>query len=1507
MRFFVPESRLGSASRMRLPSAGQVTSDGANRSALVALLVFAACAALTLLVTFRLVASDTANESRELASAIADMQERLETRFGDLRLFLLAASAFVDASERVTADEWQRFVSLSAAELESRGGIAAIGLIGRDASAGRGVGSTDLHLQFVAPDSAANRDLVSANLAAQRQMSDGIAKAIASRSSVLTAPLRLYRVALPGQLEVAWLHPVFFRPDAPQAPKGLLSGPRALVMVAVRFGALIPDLDVGATQRIGIRVVDMSVELPEVVFDGSRDAPLIEGAERTMELGGRIYQISFHGQAAIETGTTTIAVALLGAALSAVMGWLSFLMSSSRDRAVLIAREMTADLQASERRFALAMDAAAEGIWEWTRGPEQIYLSEHCRVLLRSGGWLGAATLRGMLGCLARTDRRILIAALRTMMEGAETLDVEVGLATADGTELRYRVRAKLERDAIGRVVRIAGSVSDVTELREREARIERSDAFLARLVDLLPLPLMVKDADRRYVIFNRAAERLFGQSQVSQLRRNTAALLPVDFAEAQLADDAYVLTKGLPTSRELEYTLGDGDRKALQVRKAPITDVTGEPAVLTVITDVTPLRHAEAELRSSLEEFNALFDNAPLGLALMAEDGRVMRANPSYCRIAGQEEAALKRTRLTELTSPVDARLAEELLADVVRVGHIGPIDWEMLRPDGGRVTTRLSIAHFQNVLRQGRMWGIVEDVTEARRTELALKRADATHRSILRAIPDVLVQLDQDMRFVSYHAPSGTGDGELDAEGIVGRLLEEVLAPDAAGRFREASQAALEGNRLLVREYAAEDEAGDEQEYELRAVPTGDGGVLLVIRRITERKRAERELANQERFLNALFSAMPDMVWFKDRDGRFRYCNPVFGRLLCAPVERLLGTTDYDYFPVEVADGFRERDHAAELAARPLIDEEEIPFPNGTVWQAETTKVAVLDGDGNISGVLGMARDITARKRSEEALRTSEARWQFALEGAGDGVWDWNARTNEVFFSARWCQMLGYRADEIDSSLEEWKQRVHPDDLTYVLGALDDYIAGRIGHYKTEHRVRHRDGHYVWILDRGRIVERDEEGRPTRLIGTHTDISEQRRAEAALRESEARFRRLADSAPVLIWMLTPDARVSYLNRTWLEFTGTQLIDGLGGGWLNSVHPDDRVRCASAEHLGIEQQRAFGMEFRLRAAGGDYRWMIATSEPVFDVDGSLHGFIGSATDVTELKQAGDELKRHRDELSEMVQEQTRDLRAAKEAAEAANIAKSQFLANMSHELRTPMHAILSYAKLGESRADRSDPAKLRDYFARVRQSGDRLLELLNDLLDLAKLESGRLVLNMASHDLRAIVDDALHEFDALLSSRHLVVQFESEPEALPVDCDAVRTGQVVRNLLSNAVKFTPESGKIGVMLSLVELRRGRRRGDLRDGRWARLVVTDSGIGIPESELEAIFDKFVQSSKTRDGSGGTGLGLAISREIVEAQGGRISASNRPEGGACFEMLLPLPEPPDDNEENKPSE
>jgi signal transduction histidine kinase len=272
--------------------------------------------------------------------------------------------------------------------------------------------------------------------------------------------------------------------------------------------------------------------------------------------------------------------------------------------------------------------------------------------------------------------------------------------------------------------------------------------------------------------------------------------------------------------------------------------------------------------------------------------------------------------------------------------------------------------------------------------------------------------------------------------------------------------------------------------------------------------------------------------------------------------------------------------------------------------------------------------------------------------------------------------------------------------------------------------------------------------------------------------------------------------------------------------------------------------------------------------------------------DITEAVLAREELRRHRDNLQLLVEERTYELTLAMEAAERANRAKSEFLANMSHELRTPMHAILSFARLGTERAGSARADKLQQYFTRVEQSGERLLALLDDLLDLSKLEAGRMRYDMADADVSALVRGAVEEYAELVGARGLTVEIVAAA-GLQAWCDPARIGQVVRNLLSNAIKFSPQGGRIAVVLE----------DAVHAGRAAvAMSVSDEGAGIPEAELEQVFDKFVQSSKTRSGAGGTGLGLSICRQIVEDHGGRIWAGSNVPRGARIVFLLPRSAP-----------
>jgi len=264
-----------------------------------------------------------------------------------------------------------------------------------------------------------------------------------------------------------------------------------------------------------------------------------------------------------------------------------------------------------------------------------------------------------------------------------------------------------------------------------------------------------------------------------------------------------------------------------------------------------------------------------------------------------------------------------------------------------------------------------------------------------------------------------------------------------------------------------------------------------------------------------------------------------------------------------------------------------------------------------------------------------------------------------------------------------------------------------------------------------------------------------------------------------------------------------------------------------------------------------------------------------SFVDITPRKVAEEERRKRTLELESA----NRALENAIQEVKAANSAKSQFLANISHELRTPLHGILSFAAFGVKRTHTASPERLLEYFELIHQSGTTLLHLVNDLLDLAKLESGRMDFEFATVELAAVIAQIAGEMGTMAADRAVRIDFVRRAADSRTTADATRVAQVIRNVLSNAIKFSPSGGTVEIELSE------------RDAALA-VCVRDRGVGIPEDELEAVFDKFIQSSKTRTGSGGTGLGLAICRQIVGAHGGRIWAANRAGGGAALTFELP---------------
>jgi len=424
--------------------------------------------------------------------------------------------------------------------------------------------------------------------------------------------------------------------------------------------------------------------------------------------------------------------------------------------------------------------------------------------------------------------------------------------------------------------------------------------------------------------------------------------------------------------------------------------------------------------------------------------------------------------------------------------------------------------------------------------------------------------------------------------------------------------------------------------------------------------------------------------------------------------------------------------------------------------------------------------------------------------------------------------------------------------------------------------------DGHRE-LLETTKVPMRDVEGRLIGVLGIGHDITQRKQSEAALQESEARYRHLVESMP--------DAVYGYSVRRGGVYYSARVADILGYSiehmlahprlWAESIHPDDRRQVEAAVSDLLERQTPFRLEYRIRDAEGRWRWLFDRSISVKPLDDGDTVIEGLAMDITATKAIQDELEEYRQHLERIVEERTRELVLAKEAAEAANIAKSVFLANMSHELRTPLNAILGFSQLieGDSRL----PADARRSITAINRSGSHLLELINDVLEIARIESGRTRVAREAFDLSATLATVEEMIQLRAETKGLELRIERADD-LPVHVlgDNHRLRQVLINLLGNAVKYT-EHGRVTLRVS----REHRDR--------LRFEVIDTGPGIAASELERIFEPFHQTPEGIAKGEGTGLGLTISRDFVRLMGGEgIDVASEVGRGSRFEFSIPLP-------------
>jgi PAS domain S-box-containing protein len=477
------------------------------------------------------------------------------------------------------------------------------------------------------------------------------------------------------------------------------------------------------------------------------------------------------------------------------------------------------------------------------------------------------------------------------------------------------------------------------------------------------------------------------------------------------------------------------------------------------------------------------------------------------------------------------------------------------------------------------------------------------------------------------------------------------------------------------------------------------------------------------------------------------------------------------------------------------------------------------------------------------------SEERLRIAKLAAGLGIHEYHPRSGELLWDQRVRELWGIGPHE-PVTYELFMSGLHPDDRAptqaVVEAALDP--AGD-GVYHAQYRVISRaDGRTRWLDATGQVSF--EDGHAERLVGAVMDITPLKRVEDELRESEGRFRSMADGTPVMIWVTDAAGRVEYVNRAYEAFFGTSLAQIRSGGWQMLVHPEDHATYVTPFLTALRERIPFHAQGRVAQANGTWRWIESFGAPRFGGDGTYLGMAGSSPDITPLKQTEARL---RDALA----------------------AKDEFLGFISHELRTPMTVILGMSKLLAA-ATLSEPQR-QELVADIYASAQELDAMIETLLVLARFEHAPGQLEGEPVLLSRLVAGVLERQRAVDAAHPYRLDVRC-PDAI-AECDPAWTERVLANLLGNAAKYSPAGAAITAVV------------DAADGE-VRVLVLDEGRGIAPDEVEQLFEPFYRSPSTREAVPGVGLGLTVCRRIIEGMGGRAWASPRPSGGAEFGFSLP---------------
>ncbi len=914
------------------------------------------------------------------------------------------------------------------------------------------------------------------------------------------------------------------------------------------------------------------------------------------------------------------------------------------------------------------------------------------------------------------------------------------------------------------------------------------------------------------------------------------------------------------------------------------------------VIATVLARRATELTYHDTARRLEATLRALPDLLFEIEADGHFAEFTAGPPDLMAAPPHLLRGQHFATLLPPDVARVVQRALDQALEYGRVDGVRYRLDLPVGPRwfeLTGALKPAERAEA--PPNVIFLVRDVTQDESLRTELLRLG----KIVETMSNLVAIIDNDQNIVWVNAAFEAQTGWTLAE-IKGRYLGDVVRCDDTDPDTTAAVAdAIARRQAFSGQAINQDRHGTRYWVEFNVVPLFDAsgapqGFVSVETVVTKSKEQEEAVARLARTateahtrLENAVRALPDGVVILDDQDRIVVANSAYREMFPALAPYIVdgvtlgdllrtaaklgifgpGGTDADM------DRWVEQRVATYRTPRHI---DEVRLPDGR-W---LRRIHTRTSDG---GCIAVALDVTARRNHITALDSAnrdlthalaerdraERRLLGIIEGAEVGTWEWDIANFTLRVGGRWAEMLGRDPDEgVEFNTDAFRELVHPDDLDALPTAETIVHARGEDFQELEFRMRHDDGHWVWILSRSRITARSAEGVPLIMAGVHLDISDRKWLEQEIRASRAYLSEVMDTSIAALAVLDDQGRIVYVNLEAERILGLTRRDSRGKSYNDASWRLERVDGSPLpdDELPFRQALAKGsvrdIRFALHWPDGSRRVLSANAVPLSPTDGLVQVVV-SFSDIT-------------DELAA-----TSRLEEARARAEEMSRAKSIFLANMSHEIRTPLNGVLGMAEVLESIITVPEQKQMIDT---IRRSGETLLTVLNSILDMSKIEAGKMAIEqvaMIPADILAQVE-ALHAVQAEEKGLEFEVLASAGSDRARIG-DPHRITQILNNLLNNAIKFT-ERGSVTLKLSC------------RTGKPLVIEVSDTGVGMTPAQLARVFESFEQA----DGSmtrrfGGTGLGLSIVRELVLLMGGTIDLSSEPGTGTRVRVSLPLPE------------